>query len=194
MLNVLKVDHEVIGPENYSIFLTEVYSSELRFSRLTLYSAQEWLTASAISNGEYVTLLSLSPSSNLVPCNPRETLKALIHRKTYTKDGPVIVEFDQDKQWPLIITCPVEGYIRSLEFPLSVAEGSPSENQFGISEVWEDFQDLDGLSHLWDDSRSQQPILWLREIIGQQALILESRCNGLLELRGELGHQRISVS
>lgn len=194
MLNVLKVDNEVIGPENYSIFLTEVYSSELRFSRLTLYSAQEWLTASAISNGEYVTLLSLSPSSNLVPCNPRETLKALIHRKTYTKDGPVIVEFDQDKQRSLVITCPVEGYIRSLKFSLSVAEGTPSENQFGISEVWEDFQDLDGLSHLWDDSRAQQPILWLREIIGQQALILESRCNGLLELRGELGHQRISVS
>jgi len=121
LLNVLKVDHEVISPEYYSIFLTEVDSSELRFSRLTLYSAQEWLTASAISNGEYVTFLSLPPSSNFVPGNPRETLKALKHRKTYSKDGSVIVEFDQDKQRTLIITCSVEGDIRSLKFPLSVA-------------------------------------------------------------------------
>ena len=30
---------------------------------------------------------------------------------TYSKDGPIIVEFDQDKQWALIITCPVEGDI-----------------------------------------------------------------------------------
>jgi hypothetical protein len=182
LFNVLEVDHEIIGSENDSIFFTEVDSSELRLSWLTLYSAQEWLPTSAISNREYVTLLSLPPSSNFVPGNPRETLKALIHRKTYSKDGPVIVEFNQDKQRSLIITCPVEGYIRSLKFPLSVAKGSPSENQFGISEVWEDFQDLDGLSHLWDDSRAQQPILWLGEIIGQQALILESRCNGLLKL------------
>ena len=86
---------------------------------------------------------------------------------TYSKDGPIIVKFDQDKQRALIITCSVEGDIWSLEFPLSVAEGSPSENQLSISEVRKDFQDLDRLSHLWDDSRTQQPILRLGEIIGQ---------------------------
>jgi hypothetical protein len=78
LLNVLEVDYEVIGTENNSIFLTEVDSSELRLCRLTLYSAQEWLTASAICNGEYIALLCLPPSSNFIPGDPRETLKAII--------------------------------------------------------------------------------------------------------------------
>lgn len=111
MLNVLKVDYEVIGTKNNSIFLTEVDSSELRLSRLTLYSAQERLTASPICNREYIAFLSLPPSSNFIPGNSRETLKAIIDRLTYSEDGSIIVEFDQDKQRALIITCPVEGDI-----------------------------------------------------------------------------------
>ena len=42
-----------------------------------------------------------------------------------------------------------------------MTEGTPSENQFCVSEVRKNFQDLDRLSHLWNDSRTKQLILWL---------------------------------